>query len=467
MGTPRLKGFWAGLCIVAFCHLAFCHPVFSAQNNERNKPSLAKENATDHSLQDESREAGPTLPNPVKSKSSKKKTASYAEAPRDAAQEFPSNRTDSQPTDKLTADSEAPPFVDEIPLVTENILLAPEPYTPSCRRKNTCRQQCRQCRQCNCSHCGCAHDSYLLIDFLFFKRDNGTNGATITQDTGGTLPALTTRSTNPVTAPGIRLFGGRLRKNGIGWEFGYTGVFGMFGERSIQAPPTLQIPGDLGNGVTGWTNLDAVRSTYTSSLNMCEVNLFTSETTVKGGPHSPFPWHRVHDPFIHEFQWLGGLRWAGFHDIASLQPNGSISGPGAYTITTSSQMFGPQFGFKTKRRWHKWALEGWAKATLAGTFLDSDSAPITTASGGAFQYRPQTSARDVGVGFVGDVNYSLVRRLNHRWSLRAGYNLIWLSGVALAPNQFDFTFTTASGSQLVDGGSVFLHGANLGLEACW
>ena len=112
-----------------------------------------------------------------------------------------------------------------------------------------------------------------------------------------------------------------------------------------------------------------------------------------------------------------------------------------------------------------WALEGWAKATLAGTFLDSDSAPITTAAGGAFQYRPQTSARDVGVGFVGDINYSLVRRLNDRWSLRAGYNLIWLSGVALAPNQFDFSFTTTSGTQLVDGGSVFLHGANLGLEA--
>ena len=466
MGTPRLKGFWAGLCIVAFCHLAFCHPVFSAQNNERNKPTLAKENATDHSLQDESREAGPTLPNPVKSKSSKKKTASYAEAPRDAAQEFPSNRTDSQPTDKLTADSEAPPFVDEIPLVTENILLAPEPYTPSCRRKNTCRQQCRQCRQCNCSHCGCAHDSYLLIDFLFFKRDNTTNGATITETRvvhflhSQHAPQIQERHQAYVFLVDVSA---RMELAGSS----DTPVCLACLANAQFTPPTLQIPGDLGNGVTGWTNLDAVRSTYTSSLNMCEVNLFTSETTVKGGPHSPFPWHRVHDPFTHEFQWLGGLRWAGFHDIASLQPNGSISGPGAYTITTSSQMFGPQFGFKTKRRWHKWALEGWAKATLAGTFLDSDSAPITTASGGAFQYRPQTSARDVGVGFVGDVNYSLVRRLNHRWSLRAGYNLIWLSGVALAPNQFDFTFTTASGSQLVDGGSVFLHGANLGLEACW
>ena len=464
MGTPRPKGFWVGLCVVAFCH-----PAFSAQNNERNKPTLAKESATDHSLQDESREAGPTLPNPVKSKASKKKTASYAEASRDEAQESPSQQTDSQPTEKLAIDDETPQLVDEIPLVTENILLAPEPYVPTYKTGGQCNKQCRQCCkccQCDCCRCGCDYDTYLLVDFLFFKRNNATSGAVIAETTSG-FPELTTRSTNPGTAPGIRLFGGRLRKNGIGWEFGYTGVFGMFGERSIQTPPTLQIPGDLGNGVTGWTNLDTVRSTYTSSLNMCEINLFTSETTVKGGPHSPFPWHRVHDPFTHEFQWLGGLRWAGFNDIASLQPNGSISGPGAYTIATSSQMFGPQFGFKTKRRWHKWALEGWAKATLAGTFLDSDSAPITTASGGAFQYRPQTSARDVGVGFVGDINYSLVRRLNNRWSLRAGYNLIWLSGVALAPNQFDFTFTTASGSQLVDGGSVFLHGANLGLEACW
>ena len=135
VGTPRLKGFWAGLCIVAFCHLAFCHPAFSAQNIERNKPTPAKENATDNSSQNESREAGPTLPNPVKSKASKKKTASYAEASPDAAQESPSHQTDSQLTDPLITDDETPQLVDEIPLVTENILLAPEPYTPSCSAK--------------------------------------------------------------------------------------------------------------------------------------------------------------------------------------------------------------------------------------------------------------------------------------------------------------------------------------------
>lgn len=48
--------------------------------------------------------------------------------------------------------------------------------------------------------------------------------------------------------------------------------------------------------------------------------------------------------------------------------------------------------------------------------------------------------------------------------IRAGYNLIRLAGVALAPDQWDFTDTLTSGSQLVGGGGLFLHGANLGLE---
>ena len=426
---------------------------------------MAKENATDDSSQDESREAGPTLPNPVKSKASKKKTAAYAEASPDAAQESPSHRTDSQLTDQLTTDDETPQFVDEIPLVTENILLAPEPHVPTCKSGGRCNKQCRQCCRCDCSRCGCDYDTYLLVDFLFFKRDNATNNATLAEAAG--TPVLTTRSTNPGTAPGIRLFGGRLRKNGIGWEFGYTGVFGMFGERTVRDPSTLKVPDPLG-AQAGWDNLDAIRSSYTSSLNMCEVNLFTSETTVKGGPRSPFPWHRVHGTFEHEFQWLGGFRWAGFNDVANLYPDASVisgNNDGTYTITTNSQMLGPQIGFKTKRRWNNWSIEGWTKATLAGTFLNADSAPIFTQASPVVPYRPQASARDVGVGFIGDMNYSIVRRLNRKWSLRAGYNLIWVSGVALAPNQFDFSLNQTI--TLAGAGNVFLHGANLGLEAQW
>ena len=45
--------------------------------------------------------------------------------------------------------------------------------------------------------------------------------------------------------------------------------------------------------------------------------------------------------------------------------------------------------------------------------------------------------------------------------------VIWLDGLALAPNQWDFTNTAASGTSLVGGGSLFLHGANLGVERRW
>ena len=81
--------------------------------------------------------------------------------------------------------------------------------------------------------------------------------------------------------------------------------------------------------------------------------------------------------------------------------------------------------------------------------------------------RPARRLTDAGVGFLGDLNYTVTRRLNDTWWLRLGYNMIWLSGVALAPDQWDFTNTAASGTTLVGGGGVFLHGANLGLEARW
>ena len=45
--------------------------------------------------------------------------------------------------------------------------------------------------------------------------------------------------------------------------------------------------------------------------------------------------------------------------------------------------------------------------------------------------------------------------------------LAYISGVALAPNQWDFTDTTTSGTGVRGAGGLFLHGANLGLEARW
>ena len=47
--------------------------------------------------------------------------------------------------------------------------------------------------------------------------------------------------------------------------------------------------------------------------------------------------------------------------------------------------------------------------------------------------------------------------------MRAGYNFIWLQGVALAPNQFDFGATNTAGTGLAGGGGVFLQGDSYAL----
>jgi hypothetical protein len=71
------------------------------------------------------------------------------------------------------------------------------------------------------------------------------------------------------------------------------------------------------------------------------------------------------------------------------------------------------------------------------------------------------------MGMIADINLTGIYRINETWGLRVGYNLVWLTGVALAADQWDFNPSTAGGTAIQGTGSVFLNGANLGLEARW
>lgn len=310
---------------------------------------------------------------------------------------------------------------------------------------------------------------YAIFDVLFLQRDNATSGAVIAeQDVGGELqPLFTTQSMQSAVAPGVRLFYGQLGPDDIGWEVGYLGVYGMYGSDDRTDPDNLVVPGVLGQNVAGWSTADQIRPTYASSLNMAEFNLFRYRCC-KECPEDTLLWSRFDGPSCHCINWLLGVRWAGLDEQAALNVRCCEDDPfTAYSVRTSSQFIGPQMGVRGRRQWRKWAVEGWAKAMLAGTILSSSADPVTSSLAPGVVYREGRSLSRGGVGFIGDLNGSLVRRLSNHWWLRAGYNLIWLSGAALAPDQWDFTDTPASGTTLVGGGGLFLHGANLGVEARW
>ena len=78
----------------------------------------------------------------------------------------------------------------------------------------------------------------------------------------------------------------------------------------------------------------------------------------------------------------------------------------------------------------------------------------------------ETKAAAGETAFVGDINLSAIYRLSDVWGIRAGYNTIWIGGVALAPDQFTFGMDGPL-QAVAGGGGIFLHGVNLGLEARW
>jgi hypothetical protein len=136
-----------------------------------------------------------------------------------------------------------------------------------------------------------------------------------------------------------------------------------------------------------------------------------------------------------------------------------------YRARTRNNMFGGQLGVRGRRAWERWAVEGWAKGALMGVAQEQIQDPLFDYTG--FQQRPALSRSGGEVGFVGDLTMSAVYRITEVWGIRAGYSLLWLEGLALAPDQFDFSTDTGAGTRLVNSSGIFYHGANLGLEARW
>lgn len=316
---------------------------------------------------------------------------------------------------------------------------------------------------------------YVAFDVLFLDRDNASSNQPLaTEGPFGPGPGgvvFTTRSLMPTTAPGVRLFVGRHGCDTTGWELGYWGCYGFFGDAAAVraggqgAPGGLAVPGGLGSKVSGWDQASAIRAGWSSTLNVVECNLLGTDFTSACEPGSRWPQRRCRSET--ETDLIGGLFWAGLEEQAALHVTYDTDAPTAYRVATSSNLFGGQVGIRRRRTWDRFAVEGWLKAGLGGAWLSQGASPITGPLDSGFEYRPGRSAEDTGMGFLSSMNLTMAYRFSDAWGLRLGYNLAWLSGVALAANQFDFDVTTTAGTGVRGAGGVFLHGANVGLEGRW
>jgi hypothetical protein len=169
--------------------------------------------------------------------------------------------------------------------------------------------------------------------------------------------------------------------------------------------------------------------------------------------------------------WLGGFRYTrlaeDFFFGTSSPTSGSLT-----QIQTENDLAGFQAGgdmWVTVRQGIRIGAQG--KAGLYNNRAEQNT-HITTQFNGI----PTLERREVAKGdrfaFLTEGNVSVVADITPSVSLRAGYDVLFINTVALAPNNFNadnqvFLSGTPRNAILVEESSVLYHGANVGFEYVW
>ena len=308
-----------------------------------------------------------------------------------------------------------------------------------------------------------ACESYALVEALAMQRAPGPGGP-LAIDSDTQLPVISADDLQFAMAPGMRVLYGRHGPGGLGWEVGYVGVYGMVADSVVSGTGNLEIAPFLGDGVTGLREATLAAAKYTSVFNSVEANVLLMRQNWRPERVSAYP-HEATTRII-SWDWLAGFRWAGLTEAADVTMTRASGLADTYGVRTNNNLFGGQLGFRGRVDWGLWALDGWLKAALAGTAAAQSQAPIVDSVTGD-PFRPGWASTASDVGGIFDIDLAVSRRINETWAVRVGWNSIWLTGVALATDQFDFANSGAPGSGIADGGTLWLNGVSLGVEGRW
>ncbi|MHB1037747.1 MAG: BBP7 family outer membrane beta-barrel protein [Pirellulales bacterium] len=322
---------------------------------------------------------------------------------------------------------------------------------------------------------------YGQVEALFMQRGPRFTRQPIVVDPNTSVTFLSTSDLDFNFDPGLRATVGKRLCEGRALEFSYFGLFPGNASADAVKPDLnafLAFPDNLFGNV--FVDIDRAQVNYSSWMHSFEVNLprccgccdecrdecgdeCGGECGAECGGECGGGEMRCRS-----VEWLAGFRYLHLGEELDISAQRTVDGlveDGAYNIRTANNLFGAQLGARLRRSWGRF---GWEAAGKAGIFGNDAHQRQSVVDFPSFPLRPTVSSSGGTVAFVGEINLSALYRLTDVWNLRAGYNVLWIEGLALAPDQLDFNFAASpSGNQLADGGGMFLHGVNVGLEARW
>ncbi len=218
-------------------------------------------------------------------------------------------------------------------------------------------------------------------------------------------------------------------------EVSYFGINGWTGTQTIaDADNFLTTPAIAIGGATPLT------ATYTASLHNFEINA-----------------RRMYSDWA---TWFIGFRTLQIGETLATNIGNGIA---THSVSTGNQLYGAQLGLDVRLLERDW----WYVNAVGKAGIYSNSADQVTRTAGVGGARPFTTFAGTDTSFVGELGFNAGYRMTDRLTLLAGYNLLWVSGVALAPNQLAATNITTGVGALDTNGNLFYHGVNMGAQYAW
>jgi len=160
------------------------------------------------------------------------------------------------------------------------------------------------------------------------------------------------------------------------------------------------------------------------------------------------------------FNFLAGVRYLQIEDSMRLNTAGG-AGPTSFEIDTYNSMIGAQSGVRMAHDIGLFHIEGQGKA---GMYFNNNSGTSTVRAGTQLPPIPRTADGDCQ-SFVGELSCMISYRPSSYFSLRAGYQVYWMTNVALAADQFAPNNPVIhTGVGINDRGDLMLHGPSAGLD---
>jgi hypothetical protein len=242
--------------------------------------------------------------------------------------------------------------------------------------------------------------------------------------------------------PGIRVGLGYDRERTWSLDFNYLWIPEWEGSHSVHDTGALSFPGGFSSD---FTSADRAKGEYESHFQNGEANW----------------WSHVTPRDINYFSvsWLAGLRYDNLNEHFKLIFHKGTN-RSSYNIHTQNYLLGPQLGLNIQ--WNPIEHLGWDFTVKMGEMLNYARNKVFMGDEDNTVALRHFRRQECNAAFMTDVALQLGYEWFSHLNTHVGYEMIYLSGLAIAGDQIDKR--PKSTSRLLTNGDAIIHGLFLGLK---